>query len=184
MGTDIYMYAECKKNARWRLVSPKQGFCVGRNYVLFSILANVQNRLMASPSPVDPRFEKILRDEAIDNDMKPMLLATLANFWKIREGWELAFIDFPRGLPKGLSPQLKGLCPKRKVPNGYHSASWLLLNEVLLFDWDKSPDSLNNTEDRGMTYKEMCQEFFATVVHDLLYLGEPDDIRIIFWFDS
>lgn len=123
MGTDIYLYAEIKREDGWhllgelkenseyyleekpnaQLLKPVELYA-SRNYDLFSILTDVRN----------PNGK------------------TLNNH-------KFEVISPSRGLPEDLSPELRDLLKEWELEDGKDSgvsgSSWLLLSEVLQFDW-------------------------------------------------
>ena len=81
----------------------------------------------------------------------------------------------PRGLPADVSPAVRALYAEAECE--YFSASYLTLGELLDYNWQQTP-----------TWKDTCAEFageFCTkTIPALQKLGEPDDVRIVFWFDN
>lgn len=116
------------------------------------------------------------------------LFAALAD---VRNNWGIKPIDHPRGFPKDISENLKMLI-ERDDPwfdetedyyyLGEHSFSYLTLNELKKYKgwnkkikWDDVPGPL----------REQCEEFFRDVIDVLAALkSDPDDVRIVFGFDS
>jgi hypothetical protein len=201
MGTDISIYAEVRRNGHWELAEPleknglwSEGFdeegpalmpralSTTRNYALFAILANVANPMRAL-TPFD-------------------------------------YICEPRGVPRDMSEHLLDWYTvwKGKV----FSESWLLLNELLAFDWHGKqivrrgkvdpavahlfppgrrgfplaewPKSLPITmanQGRGdevnwiENYAEAVgPEFMIESMNQLNQYGQPQDVRVVFWFDN
>jgi len=77
---------------------------------------------------------------------------------------------YPRGLPPGLDPQTQKFFD---TSNGYYSASWLTLRELLSFPWDEI------AYDGGGTYGQLCPYFWSHTIPCLIGYGDP---RIVFWF--
>ncbi len=180
MGCDIHLFVEVYRKRRWTVIgNPQQlnesenyenWLWSGRNYRLFAILADVRNY----------------------------------------DGFEP--IDYPRGLPKDVSPQIKRLA--KGLAEDCHSHSWLNLKEFLDFDWDKSagittryvsPEAAKLYAETGekptssclftsdeswvslsweLSYRQCCAGFLDEVLPELHVLGEPDQVRIVFWFDN
>jgi len=83
----------------------------------------------------------------------------------------------------------------RNILEECHSHSWLLLRELLDFDYEQKfcnrdthliIENGNQTwsEEKSMTYREHLGERFFEVLEILRSLGNPDYIRLVFWFDS
>jgi hypothetical protein len=105
----------------------------------------------------------------------------------------------PRDLPEDVSKEIK----KEYEEWGYdaHSASYLTIKELICFDYDKKfwnrrvskqigPNSWTGTglaeegEGEIISYRENLGEGFFDRLEALKSLGEPDDVRIVFWFDN
>jgi hypothetical protein len=88
-------------------------------------------------------------------------------------------ISPPRGLPPDLSPEVTAICEptnpscfetdRDDVLISDHSYSWLTLAELLAYDW------------RQLGHQS---PFVTRVIPALMRLGRPDDVRIVFGFDS
>jgi hypothetical protein len=105
MGTDISMYVEIERNGTWHLLTE-----LDENSQEHEIYYGRQNyRLFA-------------------------ILADIRNppVWGIMDSQPFDFIDSIRGFPPDLSPELYELTRSIDI---YDSRSWLLLAEVLEFDW-------------------------------------------------
>ena len=195
MGTDIYMHAEVKRNGAWRPVSLEENteyhleknaqlrepieVYKGRNYNLFSVLADVRN-----PGG------------------------------RTRDGRKFDVIAPPRGLPEDLSPEMRDL-----VEEWVMSPSWLLLSEILDFDWrgkvmhfeamvdaraahlfvedepfpfSKWPKDVQMgysvIERDGVmvwwadTYAASVGEGVLELFKGLTQYGDPSQVRLVFWF--
>ena len=107
-------------------------------------------------------------------------------------------ISDPKGLPNDISDEVK-----EEYGEGwdYHSASFLTAKELLDFDYDKtfwnrritkqiSPNHWNGAslaeegEGKIISYRENLGESFFIHLEDLKQLGNPEDVRIVFWFDN
>ena len=105
----------------------------------------------------------------------------------------------PKGLPDDISDGVKGEYERWRY--NAHSASFLTVKELLDFDYDKtfwnrrvtkqtSPNSWDGAalaeegEGKVLTYRENLSEWFFTHLNELKELGEPEDVRIVFWFDN
>lgn len=82
-----------------------------------------------------------------------------------------------------------------------HSASFLSAKELLEFDYDKEfwnrrvskqigPNSWTGAglaeegEGKIVTYRDNLGEWFFKHLGELAQLGNPEDVRIVFWFDN
>ena len=207
MGTDIYLYAEIKKNNGWhhlggveenpeyypedepnaQLLKPVE-FYSTRNYNLFGILADVRNP----------------NGRTFDNQ-------------------KFEVISPPRGLPKDLSPEIQNWLKdwewEDDEESDVSSPSWLLLSELLQFDWHNKvmryeamvdarvahlfedekpfpyrqwPEGIEISYSQyhrdgvtvrwASTYAESVGKDFMDLLNDLRQHGEPSQIRLVFWF--
>lgn len=104
----------------------------------------------------------------------------------------------PRGLPEDASVQLREEWVA-DVPDAY-CASWLLLSELLRYDydtvfWDRritretSPGSFDGAalahegEGQHLTLREFLGPHFFSDLDQMAMLAVPSDVRLIFWFD-
>lgn len=207
MGTDIYLYAEIKKNHGWHLLGeleenpeyyPEEKpnaqllkpveLYDSRNYDLFGILADVRNP----------------NGRTLDNQ-------------------KFEVISPARGLPDDLSPEIHDWLTDWEWGNDEESdissPSWLLLSEILQFDWhgkvmryeamvdarvahlfeeDKPFPYSQWPEDIQMsysqyhrdgvtvrwasTYAESVGKDFMDLLNVLSQHGQPSQIRLVFWF--
>jgi hypothetical protein len=102
------------------------------------------------------------------------------------------YLDNPRGLPKDIT--LGGEYEDYKY--GEHSFSWLSLEELLAFDYDKTFEDRrcmrdgNGAADSGpgngkiVTYREFLGKNFFLDLEVMKSLGDPKNVRIVFGFDS
>jgi hypothetical protein len=85
--------------------------------------------------------------------------------------------------------------------DGYHSHSWLLLSELLAFDYSKvfwnrritrqeSPNFFNGAalanegEGTHETYRDFLGENFFKDLETMKTLGPPEYVRVVFYFDN
>lgn len=102
----------------------------------------------------------------------------------VRNDSECEPLSDHRGLPEGLSEGGQVALGYRE---DYHSHSWVMLKELLDFDydkmfWDRRHDS--DEEERQVTYREHLLEDFFRDLDELKLLGGPEHVRVIFWFDN
>ena len=102
----------------------------------------------------------------------------------VRNGGQIVPIDSPRGLPDDIHPF------SHQMLSGDHSQSWLLLPELIEYNWENVMKIFNKEEEDAGSDKEPCiTEKWASFVGELMevaeYLKIPySDIRIVFDFDS
>lgn len=209
MGTDIHFFAERKNaNGQWECMhdeDPKWGgldesiFYSRRNYDLFSILADVRNGFGFAGVPTGTKFNPIDTDRGMPDDASP----------GVQEQWD---------------------------SRGEHTPSWLLLSEILSYDWDQTTTKMglltddeyaawdHKTEPASycggaggagvvvmdesdfvrlkqggdlppaerlyvrvqweQSYRVSAAGFLKDTVPALQKLGDPEDVRVVFWFDS
>ncbi len=83
-------------------------------------------------------------------------------------------VSEPRGLPIDVSEEIRLLSDEEGLNAHHHS--WLLVSEVLDYDWDQ--EYIEN--DKVYTYRECCNDLLLALEE----LGESEDFRIVFWFDN
>ena len=185
MGADIHLWVEILQEGRWVFAhahrtetwedmswidwdSPYNG----RNYALFALLANVRN-----------------------------------------SGARIVPISFPRGMPTDLSDIGRQIVGDEDNPD-QHSHSWFSLEELLEFDWAaeyetdrgyavpeevaeyldsghapsglKSSPSGRHTQpvEKSWTFAQVVGAFHDELLPMLASLGDPDKVRIVFFFDN
>lgn len=77
----------------------------------------------------------------------------------------------PRGLPSGLSKEVEDECERWDVDG--HSQSYFTLAELLEIDWQKNENWRNATG-----------RFVLHTLHRMRQLGDPENVRCVFWFDN
>jgi hypothetical protein len=200
VGTDIHIFSEVREKGIWKIAEPlmKNPFWCedykesipewqptslndSRRYELFAILANVRNPIrsvipfdyISEPRGLPPNVSKEIRDyyarfgnEAYSASW--LLLADMAAF-----GWHGKEI-MRRGI---VHPAVAHLFPPGR--RGFPFA-----------DWPKgvgfAADSGNGVEVKWVeTYAEAAgREFMEDSMSKLRSYGRPQDVRVVFWFDS
>jgi hypothetical protein len=241
MGCDIHLYVEKKdKSGKWvtadnwdktKDVDYERRFYSSRNYSLFAILADVRNECGLAAKY---GFSRLVPD-AEDDIYIP--------------------ISAPRGLPCGATPEVRAAAEHWEGDG--HSYSWLLLSEILAYDWTQvvtrrgwlsvveywawnrwgryhgeqpkswcvsvggggvkhltaeamtaavdsvlsglPKDAPYATQEQAIisqlggtyamfewqvSYYQACAGFWGSAIPKLLHLGNPEDIRLVFWFDN
>lgn len=162
MGSYIHAFAERRHNGRWFAASIS-GLVSGddhparlplaQNYTLFGWLADVRN--YAQVPPLTAR-----RGLPIDADRELLQMADAAG------------------------------------ARGCYAFSWVSLRELLAFDYDATFEdrrTSNAAGPRGDTvppgmgertsYRAALGPSLFECIRKLQALGEPDDLRVVFWFD-
>jgi hypothetical protein len=83
----------------------------------------------------------------------------------------------PRGLPEDLSTELATLADFVADYDYPHNYSWLLLRELLEFPWYEE-------KHRSRILADYCDLFVRRTIPLLQRYGDPNDVRIVFWFWS
>ena len=175
MGCDIHSFAEIrnKQTGKWEKVE---------NY--FSL---------------DDFDKKYYKKDKGDNPFGWRNYSMFAFLADVRNYDHCKPLSEPRGLPDDVSNEIKDECDRWGCDA--HSMSFLIVKELLDFDYEQkfwkrrvtkkvSPILFNGAalaeEGEGtiLTYRENLGEWFFKHLNELKELGEPDDVRIVFWFDN
>lgn len=120
------------------------------------------------------------------------LFGFLAN---VRNYSAVPYISNPKGLPKDSC----NYCRDKEDNWDYHSSSYLTLKELLDFDYDKTfiDRRITRGNDGGatatndelhltntITFREFLSELFFKHLDVMKTLGNPEDVRLVFWFDN
>lgn len=110
----------------------------------------------------------------------------------------------PKGMPSGVCEEIKSEYDRWE--GDAHSASYFTAKELSDFDYNKTfwnrrisrtiyrEDGsvagsngaclANEGEGEIVSYRDNLGEFFFVHLEELKSLGEPEDVRIVFWFDN
>jgi len=66
----------------------------------------------------------------------------------------------------------------------FHTYSYLTLEELLDFDYSKEFEDQRSRVKSAISYKEFLGEFYFQRLEELKKLGNPSDVRVVFWFDN
>jgi hypothetical protein len=91
-------------------------------------------------------------------------------------------ISQPRGLPDGLSSEVVEVINEWQSAGAGHSYSWLSLSELLEVNYDVTCMHTNDSE--SVRLREHLSEGYFNVLNILKAIGDPNDVRIVFWFDE
>ncbi len=126
--------------------------------------------------------EGVLKVDSAFNYQSYALFAFLAD---VRNYYELDPVSPVKWVPKDMSIDTRIEYEMNK--DWMHSDSYITLAELLDFDYNKKFVSKRmNTDNynKKITYREHLGEFFFTQLNELKLLGDPDCVRIVFWFDN
>ncbi len=85
----------------------------------------------------------------------------------------------PRGYPEGWPEE------REHVDDwGYHSASWLMLAELLAVNYDTVFMDVRSQPEEAGTLGEFLGDSWRDILNELAIQGNPEDVRIVFHFDS
>lgn len=179
MGCDIHSHVEVRKDGKWEPVNVEfptwQDHVTSyepfgnRSYSTFAFIADVRNY-----SQVPLNFGEMPRGIPADS------LYSRENSKSTQQGFGGYEYD-------EYSEHWDGDC---------HSHSYLTLRELAEFDYDKTFEDLRVTrnndggctgepgEGEMTTYRDYLGQGFLRDLDILKACGEPDDVRIIFWFDN
>lgn len=195
MGCDIHSFAEVKRNGKWEEV--KNAFTIGdfekeyhkkergdepfywRSYAIFGFLADVRNYSHC---------------ECITGETRGLPDDSEYLNTPLDEPEEFSYGGYSHGTATSKKEQYL-------YDGDYHSHSYITLKELLDWDYDKtfwdrrvtkqtSPNSWNGAalaeegEGEVVTYRDHLGEGFFEHIADLQALGNPEDVRIVFWFDN
>ncbi len=173
MGTDIYLYAEKRSDGVWQSCGELTDF-EDRNYQFFAILANVMNPIRSTVPfgyIVQPRgfpedmSEELQSDGLLLSGHDPgwVTLRELLDFdWEGKTILRTAIVD-----PASVHLFGNG---KQKFPKGVYGVA------------HDGPGARVTWVD---TYKEAVgSEFLTKLLETLARFGPPENVRIVFSFDS
>lgn len=116
------------------------------------------------------------RDEKCSKPFSDRNYAVFATLAGVRNIYGMTPIVPSRGVPDDMSEQVKKELDLRRYDA--HSGNWIYLKELLDFDFDNCISK--NSKD---TYRELISsEEFFTNLEELRTVGNPEDVRIVFWF--
>jgi hypothetical protein len=173
MGCDIHSFAEVRREGRWEAVGD-----------VFPLDEH------------DQAWKKKTHDSHPFDWRSYGLFGFLAN---VRNYSYVPSLSDRRGVPGDVSDTVR-MAYEHWDADG-HSASWLSLAELAGFDYDATfedrrttkqtgPNSFDGAADAGagsgkqVTFREFLGSSFFRDLDVLKTLGEPDNVRIVFWFDN
>lgn len=116
----------------------------------------------------DPSYVDVKWEDSFYHDRNYALFGVLA---RVRDR-SVTPIAKPRGLPEDVSPEVEARSDYYGVDG--HSHSWLTLAELLAYNW----------QDAMSSPYSFLGRFVDETLPKLQALGEPEGVRIVFWFDN
>lgn len=183
MGTDIHPYAEVRRNGKWEPANIKVPR--GRNYWAFSILAGVRNGRGFAGSytgePVTPIAEPrgLPDDTSIHDtngdieldDPRFVWLGDHSHSWVLLS--ELLAVDLNQTVIQGgiiSRAQLDALTLEGKAPDEWCSGKWPMTDDDVRAKWKRPLHE--------------SASLLPKIIDALKPLGDPQDVRLVFGFDS
>ena len=156
MGCDIHSFAEVRKNGRWEKVGD-----------VFPL------------DDLEKEYYKQDFGDAPFNWRDYNLFGWLAD---VRNESCFPAISQPRGLPDGLSSEVVEVINEWQSAGAGHSYSWLSLSELLEVNYDVT--CMHKNDSKPVSLREHLSEGYFNVLNILKAIGDPNDVRIVFWFDE
>jgi hypothetical protein len=211
MGCDIHPHVERRVNGHWERIPDAPTSISNRNYDVFAILANVRNGYGFAGHPTGGGLPVIAEPRGLPADIAQPLVAGLPyqGHWaaKYPEGdsmeraredygdhsqsWltlaELLAFDWSQDARK------YGVVTKAQYEDWDHVTrpesycGWISGRDIAVGYYDQ-PDTLRDATHVCIEWTEKCADlahaFFDEVIPWLIEQGEPDDVRLVFGFDS
>lgn len=183
MGTDIWFFVEKRYfkeeyeqfDGTWRKINKSKEELVSTAIWISIDKWTVNPYYYLYPEYKTTRLKLSDPNEFYSGDRNYDLFSILSN---TRNDHNLKFISLPRGLPVDISPELSEVAFENK--DDFYDHSWLLLNELITFNWDESYFCDQFKEYRNIL--DTCSGFINETIPKLSKLGDPEDVRVIFWF--
>ncbi|MEU7978347.1 hypothetical protein AB0B63_07415 [Micromonospora sp. NPDC049081] len=101
----------------------------------------------------------------------------------VRNYSRVPVISPPRDLPADVSPEVRAKSDRWDTDG--HSHTWLTLAELVGFDYEQTFfDQRAKEEPEVTTVRDFLGEWYFGRLALLSKLGAPENVRIVFWFDS
>lgn len=182
MGCDIHIYAEVKRDGKWQraeVAVPDE-----RNYWTFSLMADVRNGYGFAGSPTGKAVTPIAQPRGLPEDCATsdsdgdidydepgyVWLGDHSHSWLTLRELQSVDLDAPITQCGVISKEQKTALEAGKLPDG-----WCAM---------KSPMT---EDDVHATWQRPTREaawLLPKIIEALQPLGEPDEVRVVFGFDS
>lgn len=212
MGCDIHIFAEVKTEGKWTKVGNifkgwREGelidepYC-GRNYDLFAILADVRNGRGFAGVVTGSGFNPICEPKGIPDDVSPeikedsdrwngdghshswLTIQELLNYdWNqltVKSG-VVSEVEYKEYKKSGSPSAWCGSVSGGSVMNVDND----VMDKVISSKKPLYPGkSIYTRVEWGSTYRERVSNFLDETMPALQKLGNPENVRIVFWFDN
>src|SRR5438309_264300 len=195
MGTDIHTFVEVKRNGKWESADLWSGDQVdydaqiywGRNYNLFSILANVRNenslRYISLPRGLPSDLSEQVNKRASEDfkyshDHSYLTLKELLEFDWNKKAFDCGYLSKeeykkwdgltePDDYCKGIGGNVKVVSANKikNAPSGDGTIYYTIAK------WQQ-------------TYADFAEHFYYETIPELKKMGSAENVRIVFYFDS
>jgi len=218
MGCDIHLYVEKRaKNGKWVYASAKKHRCNtsfgeqygydywydGRNYSLFSILANVRNGWGFAGVPTGEGFIPISEPRGLPSNVCSKIktesdgwggdghshswltLKELQDYdWKGHTTIHIGVVNeqefkeyLENGVPSGWAGGISG--------DGITTVTNDEMRDIISGVTPREPGKRYITSIKWPeSYYSCTRDFVDRVIPNLAKIGDPEDVRIVFWFDN
>ena len=204
MGCDIHMMAEIRKADKWEKVSnvfeSMYGDVLtdepydGRSYNLFAILADVRNGIGFAGIKTGEGFVPISNPKGVPKDASVEYLKLVSDwdgdghshsYFTLKE-----LMDYDWGqytmLQGCVSIDSYRVCKeKQESPSSY--CGYISGGGIVLVDEEELPSNPDATHVKmrwEKSYKEAVGRFYTHTIPALQRLGDPESVRIVFFFDN
>lgn len=200
MGCDIHMYTEKRIKGKWECVDPVENdegelkvpfgkrVYQGRSPLLFTLLANVNN------NDDDGYVTPISEPKGLPKDVSD-IVKKMSDQWDDYEGHSHSYytlkelLEYIMGEP---TTKKVGFVPKEEwiqfqeslktpTPNYYIIDS--IVSEIPRYLGSIPDPTVWEYHELVVPVKEISN-FFTKSLNKLKEIGKPEDVRIVFWFDS
>lgn len=213
MGCDIHFFVEVRKDGKWvtadtwetddefPYVSWRKRFYDGRNYNLFAVLAGVRNYFGIAPIadqrgvPDDACSEYKAHTGYYGTDGHSHSWLTLAEL--LAYDWTQVFTHTAQITWRGFVEWTRWRRQNGEAPEAFAMGISSATEHIDMTEADNRLSEMANPELASevypntlvniqweMPYHKACATFWSEAIPRLLRLGKPDDVRILFFFDS
>ena len=188
MGTDIYLCAECPRGERWESVGELDDY-EDRNYEFFAILANVSNPIRSTIP-----YESISAGRGFPHDLSEETKRNSLLMSGHDPGWamfrELLTFDWDGKKMRRtaiVDPSIAHAFVNERFDRFQLAAPIRPPNDgrQILLPYCLANDGTGTRVYWTDTYRDAVGSEFLDRLFDVLHrIGPPDDVRIVFSFDS
>jgi len=122
-------------------------------------------------------------DELIDEPFYYRSYGLFGFLADVRNYSVVPVISQPKGIPSDISTEVKK--ELEEWDSDAHSLSCLTLKELLDFNYDQKFIDMRAISDAPkISVKDFLGEKFSKLISQLQTLGDPENVRVVFWFDN